>query len=79
MSSLSIARCAPDPLEASLILAREICERSPDAVAAAKKLFQDTYAGASEREALELETKLQKKLIASWNQVRTYDILALTI
>lgn len=61
--------CAEDPLEASLSLAREITERSPDAVAATKKLFQDTYAGATEQAGLELETRLQKKLLVSWNQV----------
>jgi enoyl-CoA hydratase/carnithine racemase len=63
-------RCAQDPFAASLALAQELREKSPDAIAACKKLFQETYAGGvSEKEALDMETKLQKKLIGSWNQV----------
>jgi hypothetical protein len=51
-----------------MALARELCGRSPDAIAAAKKLFQDTWV-SSEEECLDLETTLQKKLLLSWNQV----------
>jgi hypothetical protein len=65
-------RCTEDPMAASLELAREIVNRSPDAVGAAKKLFQNTWV-SSEKECLDLETKLQLKLLPSWNQVLIQD------
>lgn len=49
-------------------LAREIVQRSPDSVAACKALFNKTWV-SSEKDALALETELQKKLLAGWNQV----------
>lgn len=42
--------------------------RSPDSVAASKRLFQDTWV-ADESICLTTETRLQKKMIASWNQL----------
>ena len=62
-------RVSDDPLASAVSLAREIATRSPDSVAAAKQLYQKTWY-ASEKDCLELETKLQKKLILSLNQVR---------
>ena len=61
-------RVAEDPHASALSLAREIVTRSPDCVAATKQLFQKTWY-ASEEEALALETKLQRKLMLSLNQV----------
>lgn len=42
--------------------------RSPDSVAAAKSLLQKNWI-ANEKDALELETNVQLKLIGSWNQI----------
>ena len=42
--------------------------RSPDSVAAAKQLFQDTWT-SSEDVCLETETNLQKQLLTKWNTV----------
>ena len=46
----------------------ETCNRSPDAVAAGKKLYQETWV-AHEKVCLENETKLQKTLLVTWNQL----------
>ena len=65
-----VTRCAADPFQASLALAEEIVARSPDSVADTKTLFQNTFAnGCSEKEALEWETSLQRKLLGSYNQL----------
>ena len=61
-------RCVDDPLAESMTLARELVGRSPDAIAAAKKLFQETWV-SPEEDCLNMETDLQKKLLLSWNQV----------
>jgi enoyl-CoA hydratase/carnithine racemase len=63
-----ITRTAEDPFEESMKLAIEIVNRSPDAVAATKKLFQNTWM-ATEAEALVIETDLQNTLLPSWNQL----------
>jgi hypothetical protein len=42
--------------------------RSPDAVAASKKLYQETWV-ADEKTCLEKETELQKTLLITWNQL----------
>ncbi len=49
-------------------LAREIATKSPDAVRAAKRLFNETGVG-SVQDGFLLESELQKKLIGSPNQV----------
>ena len=49
-------------------VAKEIVSRSPDAVAKAKHLYQATWV-ADEEYCLKVETKLQRQLIASWNQL----------
>ena len=46
-----------------------VCNRSPDSVAATKELFQSTWVTADEPTCLKIETDLQMKLIATWNQV----------
>ena len=45
------------------------CNRSPDSVAATKELFQSTWVAVDEPTCLKIETDLQMKLIATWNQV----------
>jgi enoyl-CoA hydratase/carnithine racemase len=63
-----VTRCAADPLAAAQELAAEIAGRSPDAVRAAKKLYEDTWPAAAEG-ALALETELQIGLMGSPNQL----------
>lgn len=63
-----VSKVSDNPMEDAIVLANEIATRSPDAVTAAKHLFNATWV-ASEKDALHLETKLQKKLLGRWNQV----------
>jgi enoyl-CoA hydratase/carnithine racemase len=63
-----VTKCCEDPLQHAQAVAKEIVQRSPDAVASAKRLYQKTWV-APESECLEVETKLQKKLMVSWNQM----------
>jgi enoyl-CoA hydratase/carnithine racemase len=63
-----MTRCSDDPFSSALQLAREICSRSPDSVAATKKLFQESWY-STEEQALHLETSLQKKILGSYNQL----------
>lgn len=63
-----VTRVADDPLAAAHELAREIADRSPDAVRAAKRLLDETWHGPAD-EALVRETDLQRPLIGSPNQV----------
>ncbi|MFW5815977.1 MAG: crotonase/enoyl-CoA hydratase family protein [Wenzhouxiangella sp.] len=62
-----ITRIDDDPLEAALALAETISAHSPDAVAAAKRLFQQTRV-LSERRALRRERWLQLKVLLGSNQ-----------
>ena len=64
-----VTRCITDPMEESLRVAREIRERSPDAVASAKRMFQETWTESDEEKCLRRETELQLPLLASWNQM----------
>ncbi|MDX6640635.1 MAG: hypothetical protein QOF12_1646 [Solirubrobacteraceae bacterium] len=63
-----VTRVADDPLAAARELAAEIAGRSPDAVRAAKRLYESTWP-APARSALELETELQRRLMGSPNQL----------
>jgi len=63
-----VTRLAEDPLAAAMELAAEIAGRSPDAVRAAKRLFDESWTG-SPAETLALEAKLQLGLIGSPNQL----------
>ena len=63
-----VTRTAADPLAAARELAAEIAGRSPDAVRAAKRLYEETWPRFSES-ALELETELQRGLMGSPNQL----------
>ncbi len=63
-----VSKLAEDPVAEAVALAERIKTRSPDAVAGIKRLFNDTWV-ADEREALNLETRLQKKILGRWNQL----------
>jgi enoyl-CoA hydratase/carnithine racemase len=63
-----VTRTAPDPLAAAQKLATEIAQRSPDAVRAAKRLFEESWTGAA-HDTLALEAELQLGLIGSPNQL----------
>lgn len=63
-----VTRCVEEPVDEAIKVAKEIIERSPDSVAATKRLFQETWM-ASEKRCLEIETELQLKLLGSWNQL----------
>jgi enoyl-CoA hydratase/carnithine racemase len=63
-----VTRTADDPLAAAQELAREIAGRSPDAVRAAKRLYDTTWNAPAE-EGLVLETELQVGLLGSPNQL----------
>lgn len=62
------AGIAEDPHAAALDVAREICGRSPDAVRAAKQLYNEAW-HADAQTGLELEEALQRKLLFSPNQI----------
>ena len=62
-----VTRVEEDPHAAAMDLAREIAGRSPDAVRAAKRLFESSW-HADERDGLALEASLQAALIGSPNQ-----------
>ena len=55
-----VTRVADDPLAAAQELAAEIAGRSPDAVRAAKQLYDESWNGPVD-EALMLETDLQRR------------------
>jgi enoyl-CoA hydratase/carnithine racemase len=63
-----VTRVADDPLAASRELAAEIAARSPDAVRAAKRLYDESWTGDAQR-TLALEAELQLGLIGSPNQL----------
>ncbi len=63
-----VTRVAEDPLAAAMALAEEIAAKSPDAVRAAKRLFEDSW-HADARTGLEMEAGMQSKLIGSHNQI----------
>lgn len=63
-----VTRVAENPHEAAMALAREIAGKSPDAIRAGKKLFEDSW-HADARTGLELEASLQTGLIGQPNQV----------
>jgi enoyl-CoA hydratase/carnithine racemase len=63
-----VTRLAAEPLDSALELAREIADRSPDAVRGAKRLLNETW-NATPRTGLELEAEIQRRLIGSPNQI----------
>ncbi|HZE06454.1 MAG TPA: enoyl-CoA hydratase-related protein, partial [Solirubrobacteraceae bacterium] len=63
-----VTRLAEDPLAAARALAAEIAARSPDAVRAAKRLYDESWTGDAPQ-TLALEAELQLALIGSPNQL----------
>jgi len=59
-----VTRVQDDPLAAANELAAAIAERSPDAVRSAKDLLNRAYGGEAAADLLELETELQRSLLA---------------
>lgn len=57
-----VSHVADDPYDKALELAKEISTRSPDCVSAAKELYNNTW-NLNEKEALEMETDLQRILL----------------
>ena len=64
-----VTKVADDPLAAAHELAAAICERRPEAVARAKHLLNESPS-LSPREALELETTLQRELLGELSAPR---------
>jgi enoyl-CoA hydratase/carnithine racemase len=64
-----VTRTDGDPLSAALALAEEIAQKSPDAVRAAKTLYNQTWAGNDPAAALALESQLQTSIIGKPNQI----------
>ena len=62
-----VTQVADDPLAAAETLAAELMTRSPDAVAAAKSLFHQTWF-ASVRRAFDVESGIQFRLLRGANQ-----------
>jgi enoyl-CoA hydratase/carnithine racemase len=65
---LTFTRLDDDPLAAARGLAAEIAGRSPDAVRAAKRLFEESWVSPT-ADQLALEAALQRRLIGSPNQL----------
>ena len=63
-----VTRVADDPLAAAKQLAAEIAARSPDAVRAAKRLYDESWTGPAPQ-TLALEAQLQLGLVGSPNQL----------
>ena len=64
-----ITRTADDPLSAALALADEIAQKSPDALRAAKRLYDEAWKSNDAAAALALESELQRGLIGKPNQI----------
>ena len=64
-----VTRTADDPLSAALALADEIAQKSPDAVRAAKRLYDEFWTSNDTAAALVLETELQAGLVGTPNQI----------
>ena len=61
-----VTTLAEDPMDAAEELVRQLCERSPDAVAATKRLFESTW-GATPRRTFARERAEQLALLLSAN------------
>jgi enoyl-CoA hydratase/carnithine racemase len=64
-----VTRNSDDPLASALALADDIVQKSPDAVRAAKRLYDRTWLSDDAAAALRLESELQAGLIGKPNQV----------
>ena len=65
-----VTHVSDDPLAHALELAREIASKSPDAIRAGKRLLDEAWF-ADERTGLELEARLQGRLIGRPNQIES--------
>jgi enoyl-CoA hydratase/carnithine racemase len=63
-----VTRVCDDPLKAARGMAAEFAARNPDAVAAAKHLFETAW-HAPAQDGLKLEETLQKSLMGTANQM----------
>ena len=63
-----VTHISEEPLAAARGLATEIATRSPDAIRAAKRLYDESWVGST-RDTLALEAALQRTLIGSPNQL----------
>jgi enoyl-CoA hydratase/carnithine racemase len=64
-----VTRTADDPLAEALALAEEIAQKSPNAVRAAKRLYDQTWVSDDAAGSLVLESDLQTGLIGKPNQI----------
>ena len=64
-----VTRNSDDPLASALALADEIAQKSPDAVRAAKRLYDQTWVSDDAAAALIRESELQEGLIGTPNQI----------
>ncbi len=64
-----VTRNSDDPLGSVLALADEIAQKSPDAVRAAKRLYDETWVSDDAAAALIRESELQVGLIGKPNQI----------
>jgi enoyl-CoA hydratase/carnithine racemase len=64
-----VTRNSDDPLASALALADEIAQKSPDAVRAAKRLYDQTWVSDDAAAALIRESELQVGLIGKPNQI----------
>mmetsp|Transcript_4701 Transcript_4701/g.11983 ORF Transcript_4701/g.11983 Transcript_4701/m.11983 type:complete len:401 (+) Transcript_4701:77-1279(+) len=67
--SLENDDCNGDPMEEATKFAKTLVGKSPDALAATKELYQNTWNMSDDGDALKEETRLQRKLLVSWNQL----------
>jgi enoyl-CoA hydratase/carnithine racemase len=64
-----VTRNSDDPLASALTLAEEIAQKSPDAVRAAKRLYDETWVSDDAAASLKRESDLQVGLIGKPNQL----------
>lgn len=65
-----VTHVSENPLARALELASEIASKSPDAIRSGKRLLDEAWF-ADERTGLELEARLQSKLLGSPNQIES--------
>ena len=68
-----VTKAAENPLESAMALANEIAQKSPDAVRAAKYLYNQTWTGIDTATALSLESELQTGLFGTPNQIEAVE------
>ncbi|CAA0093160.1 2,3-dehydroadipyl-CoA hydratase [Zhongshania aliphaticivorans] len=65
-----VTRLSDTPFEDAYKIAEEIASKNPDAVCAAKRLYNDSWHG-DDRKGLQMEEKLQGELMMSENQIES--------